>query len=446
MKKSYLIIAAAAALFAACQDNEIKNDVREFNDSAIAFNSYAGKQTKADNSNKDNHDWLLENHHNGFYVWAWKYYSTAWVGTAVYDKEEVVSTTTNNVQSWATDPVKFWDKSADYYYFYAAAPIDAKWTLNNNNTTSDYGDDYLTYADFVLKGTNLSTASNTDYAPSFKGDGNDVDLMIAEDNKVMRAKYNHSNPEVVTELFDHILSRLNVTVKRGTNLKQANAIVKLTSFTIYGVNLCNKGSFDEHLADNSNTTSPVLKSGTILRWASSSSPSRVDIDDNNGKYNLVGAIPTAAIEETELYIGQYLIIPQAITSEVLDRATPKQNIYYTQEEIDAAANDETAAAHDKTTADIKTPGGGADAAHPYIKIEYTIAMDENDTPEPYTAYYNLANAFGVAAGSTLDFNEGWQNTLKITIDADAIVFDANVYQWADQMPIENGPSGNATIN
>ncbi len=440
MKKSYLIIAAAVAMFTACQDTDtFKEAAKEANDSAIAFASYAGKQTKADNSSQNNHDWLLESHHDGFNVWAWKMYNQEWVSTAVYEKGEVTSTVSGTTQSWTADPIQFWDKSADFYYFYAAAPIDSKWTLNNHSTPAAFDDDYLTYADFVLKGTNLSTSTQTEYVSSFKGENNDVDLMIAEDNKVMRPKYNKTNPEAVTELFDHILSRLNVTVKRGTNLKNKGAIVKLTSFKIFGVNLCNKGSFDESLADNSNATNPVLKSGTIARWASSSSPSRVTIDNENNVYDLLGAVPTANIEETALYIGQYLIIPQAITSEILDRASPKLNTYCTAEDIQNAQTEDDPA-YGKQVGDIKVAGGGDDASHPYLKIEYTIALNENDTAEPYTAYYNLANAFGVTDGNKLDFCEGWQNTLNIIIDADAIVFDADVYKWADKS------TGNPTIN
>ena len=427
MKKSYLMIAAAAAMFAACSDSEIKNNIKEYDESPIAFSTYAGKQTRADNSNQTDHSWLLEDHHNSFDVWAWKYYNSAWVSTAVYDK----GTVNYSSSAWATtgDNIRYWDKSAEKYYFYAAAPSSDNWVLNNKYTasTNENGDNaYLSYANFILVGSNLSTSSETNYVESFKN-LTDVDLMIAENNEVARAKYNKTPADEVVELFDHILSRLNITVKRGTALTQKNATLKLTSFKIFGVNLCNKGSFDESLANSS--SNPLLSAGTTARWYqendqhAQTSPSRVVINDNNDPYDLVGAVPTANIEGTALYIGQYLIIPQSITSEVLDRASAHKNLYYTQEEIDAATEGQDA--YGKTTADIKTPGGGAAAAHPYFKIEYTI---DN---EPYTAYYNLANAFGTAAEGTLAFNEGWQNTLNIIIDADVINFDAQVYQWAN---------------
>ena len=383
MKKSYLMIAAAATLFAACSSNEIKNDVKDFSNPAITFSTYASYQTKAAENSTATTKWDLEDHHTSFDVWAWKYYNSAWVSEAVYNK----GTVTYSSNAWAASPIRFWDKSAEKYYFYAAAPSNDAWTLNNNDTSTDYSDDYLTYANFTLAGTNINS---TDYTQSFSSVA-DVDLMIAEDNEVLRAKYNKSTPDVVNELFDHILSRLNVTValKAGGSLVTNNATVKVTNFAITGVNLKNKGSFNE----NADLGTDVLANGTIKRWSS--------LDINGASYNLSGKdISNTALTTTALYIAQYLIIPQSITSEVLDRANGLVD----------TDNDEV---------------GDDDASHPYFVISYTI------NNEPFTAYYNLANAFGVAADGTLAFNEGWQNTLNIKLDADIITFDPQVYEWAN---------------
>ncbi|MGX8690348.1 MAG: hypothetical protein ACSW76_06845 [Bacteroidaceae bacterium] len=392
MKKNYLWIAAAAAMFAACSDNEIKNDVKDFGESAIAFSTYASPQTKAAENNKNATNlWDLENHHTTFDVWAWKYYNGAWVSTAVYNK----GTVTHNGTAWSADPVKFWDKSAEKYIFYAAAPTDEKWTINNNGTAADFSDDYLTYANFTLAGTNISS---TDYTQSFSGVA-DVDLMIAENNTVNRAAYNIPAPNDVNEKFDHILSRLNVTValKAGGSLATNNATVKVTNFAITGVNLNNKGSFNE----NADLGTDVLANGTTKRWSS------LSID--NGPYNLSGKdISNTTLTTSALYIAQYLIIPQSITNEVLDRANGK---------VDGDSNGV----------------GETNASHPYFVISYTI------NGEPFTAYYNLANAFGKTGTETLAFNEGWQNTLNIQLDADIITFDAQVYEWT------NANNSNVTI-
>ena len=411
MKKSFYLLVAAAALVA-CNDSMVKNDVKDFNESAIGFTSYAGIQTRAADNNKDAATkWDLENHQTSFNVWAWKYYNGQWVSQAVYEQ----GTVSYASSKWTATPVKYWDKSAEKYYFYAAAPADPKWTLTGTGASGK-----LSYAEFTLAGgldNNLSKGSSaaiTTLQNTFK-DVDDVDLMIAEDNEVARSKYNKPAPEDVNEVFDHILSRLNVTVALldGGSFETNNATVKVTAFAVTGVDLKNKGSFDEGA-----TIAPdVLNEGTIKRWK--------DWDTTTEPYNLPGAdISTMTLTDQPLYIAQYLIIPQAITSEVLDRAKATlPDTYFTQEEIDAATSGDPA--YGKTINDVKT--AGAAASHTYFKIDYTV----ND--EPYTAYYNLANAFGVAADGTLNFCEGWQNTLNIKLDADAIVFDPQVYEWKDKV-------------
>lgn len=380
MKKSYLILAAVAGLFASCsQEVLVDENVNNFPESPIGFSTFTESHTRADNSTAA-HPWNLEDHHDNFNVWAWKYYGGAWESTAVYSQ----GTVAHDGTAWVATPIKFWDKSAEKYYFYAAAPADAKWTMNNGG--GDQG--YLTYTGFSLTGTNLANGTST-YHQSFKTVG-DVDLMIAEDNQVLRAAYNKPTPDVVDEIFDHVLSRLNVTVKRGATLKANGATVKLTSFAITGVDLNNAGNFSENGAvATAPYTGGALPTGTTARWTGLS-----------GTYNLNGYdISSTALDDTELYIAEYLIIPQSVEREVLDRANGL---------VDSDADEV----------------GDQAAAYTYFRIAYTI----ND--EPYVAYYNLAHAFNKAAGATLDFYEGWENTLHITLDADVITFDATVSEWA----------------
>ena len=64
---------------------------------------------------------------------------------------------------------------------------------------------------------------------------------------------------------------------------------------------------------------------------------------------------------------------------------------------------------------------------PYLYVEYTI----ND--ELFTRAYNLADVFkGTATTATaVAFNEGWQNTLNLTIAGDEITFTGSVAPWAN---------------
>jgi hypothetical protein len=396
MKKELFLIATAATMLTACVNTDTFREVNDSNESAIGFSTFSSKQTKADNSNASETDGLYI-HHPDFNVWAWKFDVDANNWKAVWGRDNnnkaIGTVSSSDGTSWTASPIKFWDKSAGKYYFYAAAPASTNWILNDGSAAdADEDDFYLTYANYVLSGTNAITTATTTFTESFKpSSGTNEDLMIAENNQVERVTYNTQNPPAVTELFDHILSRLNITVKKSTNLNN-NVTVDITGFTITTKTLCNKGSFDE-----SKATGTTLKSGTILRWANES-PASPSISET---YTLGAGATINNLTTTATYIGQYLIIPQAITSEKLDRAKP----YLLS---------------DGTTA----------ASYPYFKIEYEL----ND--EPYYAYYNLADAFGITAGSTLPFNEGYQNTLNITIDADAIVFTPLVYKW------DNGSTGN----
>ena len=435
MKKSYIIIASVAAIFAACANNDVKNDVQEYNDdSAIGFSTFAGKQTRGAENSGQTETWALEGHSETFDVWAWKYYNNKWVNPPVYYHCKVQydanATATSTYFKWDADTLKYWDKSAEKYYFYAAAPASDNWVIKNKNTTTKNGNEYyLTYKDFTLEGgiANNITPSSFAYAESFKAVG-DVDLLIADDNEVERTAYNKTTPDKVNELFDHILSRLNVTValKPNGTLAKQNPLpdVRVTSFKVY--KLKNKGSFNE----NATLGTGELVAGTTKRWGTfgdNDAFTSNSLTNTATAYELEGIdISGTALTTTANYIAQYLIVPQLVNRELLDRAKAETatETYSADEITNAVEGDD---AYGKTAGTEKQAGGAA-ASYPYLKIDYTI----ND--EPYTAYYNLANAFGVVDNNrTIAFNEGWQNTLNIQIDADAIVFDADVYQWANNL-------------
>lgn len=390
MKKNYLLIAAAAAMFAACSSNDTFKEINvEENEAPIAFTTYSEKLTRADNSTATTYDGLSI-HHDDFSVWGFKYGkygandANAWAAVWGRGDGNIATGTVSYSSSWTASPAKFWDKAATKYYFYAAAPASNSWVLNVGTSATDEDDNYLTYTDFVVDGTNALSSATTTYSETFKpASGTSQDLLIAENKQVDRSSstYNQANPAAVQLLFDHILSRLNITVKKSDGLSTAGVTVDITGFTITAGDLCNKGSFDE--------SKTVSTSGTIARWANVS-PASPSID---GTYTLAAGKTIDNLTTTATYIGQYLIIPQNITREVLDRAAP-----------------------------VLLSDGSTAATHPYFKIEYEL----ND--EPFYAYYDLADAFNVA---TLAFNEGYQNTLNITIDADAIVFDPQVYKWVD---------------
>ena len=358
MKKNYLFLAAAATMFTACVQNDLVSEMPQETPQAISFETFANKQTRAaseaENSTATDLN-LLSVHHDNYVVWGYKNTATNYVFGTSTSSGEVVNSNDNTYTN-----TKYWDKAASKYEFYAAAPNNGKWVLNAKDTDNQ-ADDYFTYKDFALTGTSL-TATATTPETSFKSvSAEDCDLMIASAEPVTNI------PSIVQLKFNHILSRLNITVKKGSNIKNSD-VLKLTSISVN--NLVKNGTFTE---------SAAVKAGTTTRWSAATTPEEYDINGN----------PLDNVTTTATYVFQALVIPQFVEYEA-----PKR---------DGTDINETTSA-------------------PYIVLNYTI------DDEPYKAVYNLAKAFG-STSAPIAFNEGYQNTLNITIDAEEIVFTAHAFVW-----------------
>lgn len=365
MKKQYFLMAMAATMFAACSQTEVIDEVVDNSTpKAIGFTTYTEGQTRAENSDEDYTDGL-EEHHKNFKVWAYKDVSE----TKVFDNQLV----TRNTDSWYYTPLRYWDKAATRYDFYAAAPAYRQdgstaidWKLNKN-ADADHTDDFFTLSEFELFGVNLSTNTYYSRQNSWENSPTDIDLMIASQNQVGRAGFT-STP--VNLQFNHILSRLNVTLYKANILEDKNVVLK--SIIIKG--LKSKGSFNE----NADLGSDNLKGGTTKRWETESNTCDIKLE---GDY---------IVEENtgiKNYVIQSLVIPQTSTLEDLDL------------------------------------NGTGSKTQPYFIITYKIGDEE------FVAHYNLSKAFDV---SPLAFNEGWENTLNITIQPTAITFKAEVAEWDEK--------------
>ena len=145
-----------------------------------------------------------------------------------------------------------------------------------------------------------------------------------------------------------------------------------------------KGTFDEGTGVDDNTI------GTSIRWTKTT-------DIINYSYGIDYEVPY----DKDNYVIEALIMPQTTDVET-----------------------------------VKLDGTGiTDKA--YIKISYSLKT--GSTTEEFTAYYNLASVFGLTGDQKLEFNEGWQNTLTITLNPQAIVFTANTAPWVEKT------SGSVTI-
>lgn len=408
--KKYLFIIATVALFASCAEKDtFKKDIQ--NDEAISFVSYSQPATRAENSGIQTPTWDFFTHHTTFEVWGYKNTNK----TAVFSQDVVTVASENSSYTYTYEPTRYWDKAATRYHFYAAAPSNADWTFNgvSNDDNQDQTAGYFTTTSTITGVNLMKTAPATELTNSFKGK-TDIDKLIAEPCKVEKAKFSQE----VQLNFIHILGKLNVSIKKH-DTKLADQIVTLKSFEV--VNLYNKASFDEH------TSVANLAAGSNARWTKSNDAASVTYSSKEG-----WEIPT-----TKTYIVESLVIPQDAEVETValdgkhhDAVDYEDYLEYNSinnaqltseqyENLDAAQKIKEAEIAEVTT-----------SSKPYFKIVYTI-QEEGKTAEEFTAYYNLATAFkgNAEQASTLKFNEGWQNTLNITIEPDEIDFCADIYEW-----------------
>lgn len=333
MKKNFFMLAATAALFAACAETELVNEVNvESTPQAIGFETFANKATRATENNAGEYSWKLQDHHLTFKVWGGKNADGSLQSVYAKDAPGVVTFGT----AWVAAPLKYWDKTAEKYDFMAAAPAVPAAGVNwvaTTTTDHDFSTATLALTGFVLKGTNLSVTKSTNYEYNWKGD-QDVDLLISENTEVLRGAYNKATPDDVNLDFIHILSRLNIIVKKGLGI---TVPVNVTALKVY--NLKNKGSFNETTAAVNTTP------GTAARWSS------LGVD---GTYELVGKPIDGIADDDARYVIQSLVIPQTINEE-----------------------------------DIEINGTSTEA-EAYFEIQYTI------DGEKYHGFYNLAKAMGDA--------------------------------------------------
>lgn len=448
--KKYLFILATATIVASCSDTDTyKKDIQNGNGGAISFETFATKQTRATENSTADYNWAFFNHHDNFQVWGYRNTNAA----AVFNGD-VVTVTSDGAQSptytYTYSPIRYWDKSALEYEFYAAAPSDPYdattnaqgWyfvatgiTPANIVNAANQNQGYFTTKSTLVP-SNIADATG-DFKESFKS-ATDVDKMIAAPLAIPYA--NFSAPVQLN--FIHILSRLNVTIKKDASLEPANHVLQqkvvLSSLEIKNLNCY--GEFDEHTAPST--------AGNNTRWSQQGTP-----------HDYTAYTADIEVGTTAKYVIQSLVIPQDAAFEVValdgaEHASTAATYYADADEYNAAKGyksgdqdyvDATGFAALTDAQKTKTPAGttvkaATDGDEPYLILTYTIQqthdaagdpIDAADLPsaQTFVVYYNLANAFGLQTGN-LAFNEGWQNTLNITIKPDRIQFCANVAEWS----------------
>ena len=342
MKKELLFIAAAATMLTACVNTEDFRDLNiqqnsENDGGAIGFLPFSEKITKAENSNKDYTQQFLT-YHNNFAVWGYKERAAAEqiFGTAVDGNSKstvgtevsVALNNQTNLVEYTYAPLRFWDKAAKNYDFYAAAPSrnnagDAwKWTFNKGTIDANaMGGGYFTIetTPFSLTGVNLQNPATDALKNNFKST-NDVDLLIADRCVLPQNYYSVAQPSAVNLNFIHILSKLNITISTSLTApdNEHNYYnVDLIGFEV--LNIPSKGTFNENAAnpgDNKKWIRWTLSTGEGTTTSISTgltSSNAVDVPYTNTAAQ--DPVPANGNTVYKKYIVESLMIPQAIKYE-----------------------------------------------------------------------------------------------------------------------------------
>ena len=397
MRKNIISIIAAATILAACYDSaKLNNDpaTQPTSNDMIGFSTYTEKATRAADDNSVN----LYEFYKTFDVYAWKsvntdvqnvfnhvpveYFTTDTQGNIVY-KNSPAKPSDEWGDSWATDTrfkgwfyeeIRYWDKLATGYNFFAIAPyeetpspaLDIKNSYNNikiGSATDTYDIE-----------TEKNLAINPTITNERKYFGFNKDYMLADKSVTQN--------QLVTLNFHHILTKLNVMITL------TDAYIGTQPFTIRELNIVGleKEGYFEY-----NTTGMTSKGWTTI--AGSTYNWEFDKD------YILKNVPESETDKTE-YSGYYwlqtLIFPQTLT---------------------CAA----------TGAQREAP------ASKYLYIEYTIG--DETFKAYYDLAYVFNNT--IAVNGTYPLEQGSEYTINIKVGPEPIVFDAKATKWADELIINH---------
>lgn len=304
MKKNYFMLAATAALFAACAETDLVNEIAvEETPQAIGFETFAQKATREDGETE------LSAHHSSFYVWGYKM-----VPSIVTAFDEVTVTynenSTQQDTKWEYSPLRYWDKTATSYEFYAATPTSESWniaTTDETGNTLSADNYYLTLENFTLTNHDATDQNNrTAAVVSFNSSSINKDLMISISN----TKFS-----LVDFTFKHILARLNVTVAKDEDFGET---ITITEFNVF--NLKNKGTYTHKAAP----TWQIANDATNLTYSTSANCKLT----NNAQYLLQSLVIPQTANYTSIPTdgsangnNPYIWIQYTIQDETIDNST-----------------------------------------------------------------------------------------------------------------------------
>lgn len=228
MKKSYLMIAAAAALFAACSSNDTFKDV-DTQETPISFEPFTENVTKAAITGADNAARITAlAGEGGFVVYGYKSKDnfTSKETPDIFAGKNVYWDTQSSV--WKYDGLRFWDKNATYN-FYAVAPYqptdNATYTIQGDPSAANFGRITITGA------------------TSARSDRSDDYLIDRDGNKgVLGSDHTSGTNDNVHMDFHHVMAKLNFAIKSTLS----SGTITVTNLSMTGWN-SGAGTFTQDL-------------------------------------------------------------------------------------------------------------------------------------------------------------------------------------------------------
>lgn len=268
MKKSYFLMATAAALFAACAETDFVNEATvQDAPQAIGFETFSNKATR--------HSTLstMNTYHTSFGVYGYNDVDGLFMENykvAYADSKWGYNGVQGGTDGTTVQEMKYWNKKTSYD-FYAYAPYDKDVTITAGKFTIPVGD----YAAEENLQQTFSIDRNNDVFTA------DVDWMEA----APKEDYTHAIAATVPLSFSHMLSKLIVEVKTTGDEDVVIEKLSITGDTY------KTGSFDGE--DWTATNNVVLE----------------------------GSVGTVTLNNTPYYSMEYLLIP-------VTTAAPKLTIKY----------------------------------------------------------------------------------------------------------------------
>jgi len=253
MKKSYLMIAAATTILAACSSNDTFKEVDDNETVLIGFETFHEKATRATATGEISGPTNFTKAHGGFGVWGYKGTPANIVAASGTPAATVdISSTTNfatvfnNVQVWyesASEPSqgfkyavpKYWDKNMEYIFF-AYAPYD------NTNATLNRSTGNITIANIASIQDISANNSETGEALVYSGTNTTsvTDYLMASyeyDQKLNTTNQSGKDYDLkgqtVGFTFGHMLSKLQI------NLQASQAYSGVKTLTVNSLSIEN---------------------------------------------------------------------------------------------------------------------------------------------------------------------------------------------------------------